>query len=138
MFMKKIFVIFLLLWIQLFSILACRSSSETGKGTDSSFTAKEWNRYSYSERRGKALYDHYCSHCHGFTGKGDGPNAIALDTAPRDLADSTYVSALPDTALKKEITFGGTNVLMPSFSHTLNDDEISFIVDYIRTLSNLK
>ena len=34
---------------------------------------------------GQALYQDYCATCHGETGKGDGPVAKALRTAPPDL-----------------------------------------------------
>ena len=35
---------------------------------------------------GRDLYDFYCASCHGKTGRGDGPNAKKLKTAPPDLA----------------------------------------------------
>ena len=112
--------------------------SRSVKG-DSTLQIDPWTHYSYSERRGKRLYDHYCSGCHGSSGMGDGLNGYALDPRPRRLADSVYVSARHDTTLKRSVILGGrgTNrsVLMPAFSHTLIDDEISFIVAYIRSFS---
>lgn len=38
----------------------------------------------------KEMFDTYCATCHGVTGKGDGPAALALKKAPADL---TRISA---------------------------------------------
>lgn len=34
---------------------------------------------------GRALYERHCEHCHGVTGRGDGPDAEIFVTRPRDL-----------------------------------------------------
>jgi hypothetical protein len=129
----------------LFIIIGCRPSSESAgdpeklqsPSSDSTLQADPWIKYSYSERRGKLLYEHYCSHCHGILGRGDGFNAFTLNPRPRILADSSYSSALDDTTLNRTIAHGGRgvnrSVLMPAFSHTLKSDEISSVVDYIQT-----
>lgn len=130
----------------LFMIIGCRPSSESAgdseklqsPSSDSTRQADPWIKYSYSERRGKLLYEHYCSNCHGILGRGSGFNAFTLHPRPRILADSSYGSALHDTTLNQTIAYGGRgvnrSVLMPAFSHTLKGDEISSVVDYIRTL----
>jgi mono/diheme cytochrome c family protein len=41
-----------------------------------------------------AAYARYCASCHGTTGRGDGPAAVALVPAPTDLTSSTL--ALPE------------------------------------------
>jgi mono/diheme cytochrome c family protein len=41
----------------------------------------------------QGMFREYCSSCHGLTGKGDGPAAAALKTAPADL---TKISARND------------------------------------------
>lgn len=132
--------------ILLLMIIGCSPSSESAADSkklhstriDSTHQADPWIKYSYSERRGKLLYEHYCSHCHGILGKGNGFNAFTLNPRPRILADSSYGSALHDTTLNQTIANGGRgvdcSVLMPSFSHTLKGDEISSLVDYIRTI----
>ena len=38
-----------------------------------------------SPASGKEMYVSYCASCHGVTGKGDGPAAVALKVAPPDL-----------------------------------------------------
>ena len=37
---------------------------------------------------GRKLFVHYCSHCHGLKGYGNGYNALHMDPRPRDLTDS--------------------------------------------------
>ena len=123
-------------------LTGCRSSSDMkgASGSTGIDTADPWIRYSYSERRGKTLYDHYCSHCHGMGGRGDGANAVTLNPSPGNLADSTFMAAKDDTTLIKRIASGKNgddpSVLMPRYSKTLTNDEIAFIVAYIRTFSN--
>jgi hypothetical protein len=126
-------------------MFGCRSSSQKSREeiqADSTLQAVVWEKYSYPERRGKALYEQYCSNCHGVEGGGEGLNAFALDPRPRRLADSVFVSVMHDSVLSRSIVIGGRgigrSVLMPAYAHTLKDEEISFIVDYIRTLSSKK
>ncbi|MEK6572509.1 MAG: cytochrome c, partial [Bacteroidota bacterium] len=50
---------------------------------------------------GKALYEKYCSTCHGLEGKGEGAAAVYLSPKPRDFTEgifkfqSTPAGALP-------------------------------------------
>ncbi|MFH1941531.1 MAG: cytochrome c [bacterium] len=129
-------------------MLGCNPSSRTSGNAaedqsidaDSTLQKDFWVAYTYPERRGKVLYEQYCSNCHGVEGGGDGLNAYTLDPRPRRLADSVFVSVLYDSLLSRSIAVGGRgigrSVLMPAYTHTLKVEEISFIVDYIRTLSS--
>jgi mono/diheme cytochrome c family protein len=93
----------------------------------------------YAQRQGKYIYGRYCAVCHGDQGAGDGFNAYNLDPKPHSLADSTYVAALSDEALSQVIALGGRgvnkSVLMPAYDGTLNQDQISYLVAYIRRLA---
>lgn len=104
---------------------------------DSTAPPDPWKIYTYDERRGKQLYDHYCIICHGEHGEGDGFNSYTLDPRPHSLTDSAYVSALSDATLEQIIAFGGRgvnrSVLMPSYQNTLTPDQITYTVKYIRT-----
>ena len=133
-----------IVYLLIFSIcflIGCRSSSDMKGESESTRAASsdQWIRYSYSERRGKTLYDHYCSHCHGLGGRGDGANAYTLDPKPRNLADSTFKDAIDDTTLVKRIALGRNaeylSALMPTYAKTLTIDEITFIGDYICTFT---
>ena len=98
-----------------------------------------WTKYSFSERQGRQLYNKYCVVCHGSTGGGDGFNSFNLNPKPKSLADSAYNKALSNESIKKIIAYGGggmnRSVLMPSYQNTLNNNEIQYLVQYIRTFS---
>jgi len=89
--------------------------------------------------KGKALYETYCTSCHGMSGKGDGPAAVSLRPKPRDLTDATYMSSLNDQYFYDVINKGGTAVgkspFMPAWGNTLSDEDIADIISYIRSLS---
>lgn len=94
---------------------------------------------SYEQRQGKQLYDKFCAVCHGDQGGGDGFNAFNLDPRPRSLADSSYMAALSDPALAQVIALGGRgvnrSVLMPAYQYTFKQNQIAYLVDYVRTFS---
>lgn len=90
-------------------------------------------------RAGKEKYDLLCAMCHGNTGKGDGPAAVALTPKPRSLADPQYMKGLKDEHLFKVIKDGGTAVgkssLMPPFGAQLKEEDIRNVVAYLRELA---
>ncbi|RMI13309.1 MAG: cytochrome c [Calditrichaeota bacterium] len=135
----------LALWV------ACRQSpsstpaapESTGETTGDTVAAIDpWKYYSYEERWGKRLYDHYCAVCHGENGEGDGFNAYNLDPRPHSLADSAYMAALSDKMLREVIAFGGRgvnkSVLMPAYRQTLTPEQIDYVIAYIRTFTKKK
>jgi mono/diheme cytochrome c family protein len=87
---------------------------------------------------GAGLYHANCSMCHGFTGRGDGP------VLARMISQYSYVPAmdvnlrgprvqdLPDDAIGSLISNGV--VVMPAFQGLLTPEEISLLVQHIRTL----
>jgi cytochrome c oxidase cbb3-type subunit III len=80
----------------------------------------------------------FCSKCHGTDGKGDGPQADALATKPRDFTDCARMKALTDDTLFTAIKQGGEAVHlskdMPAWKDGMEDDEIHDLVAYVRTL----
>ena len=81
---------------------------------------------------GKALYQTYCTPCHGTKGKGDGPAAAALTPKPADHT-SQALSKETDGSLFYKISEGRTP--MPKYKEALKDNQRWMLVDYIRTLS---
>lgn len=87
---------------------------------------------------GKALYQSYCSHCHGLSGQGDG--AVAKDQAVvKPPSYSNGVSSrggamkdLTDGKIYHTITYGLNN--MGSHSSQLNSEERWKIVLYVHEL----
>ena len=127
--------------------ISCSSSSNNDKPNnnnnsteaDTLQTIDLWTKYSYTERRGILLFEHYCANCHGIKGAGDGFNKYTLTKPPQNFTDSAFSLNLSNDELKRVISLGGkgTNgsVLMPGYIKTLSENEISFLVDYIRTFS---
>jgi mono/diheme cytochrome c family protein len=90
-------------------------------------------------KAGKTKYDANCVGCHGAAGKGDGPAAAALNPKPGDMTDAKAMKALTDKYLFDIIKDGGASQkkspIMPASGKKLNDQEISDIVAYIRSIA---
>ena len=88
---------------------------------------------------GATLYADYCWTCHGKTGKGDGPIAVAYKPRPRNLTDRTHMSKRTDYDLYNVISQGGPAVdravTMPAWGAVLAPQEMWDLIAYIRQLS---
>jgi cytochrome c oxidase cbb3-type subunit 2 len=94
-----------------------------------------------AELKGEALYQKYCSICHGSEGKGDGHAAFFMAPKPRDFSSGLFKlrSTLPgeppsENDLLATVTKGMHGSLMPSFE-PLSDRERKELVAYIKTLA---
>jgi len=88
---------------------------------------------------GKQTYEALCASCHGSTGKGDGPAAVALPVKPRNHTDGNYMNTLKDEYLIKIIKEGGAAMgkspLMPPWGGQLKDQDLHNVVLFIRSLA---
>lgn len=86
----------------------------------------------------RQTYQWYCTQCHGIKGKGDGINAKLLTVPPRNHTKAEYLETRTDEQLFEAIKFGGLSVgrapCMPAWGHTLDEDVIHSLVQYIREL----
>ncbi len=94
-----------------------------------------------AELKGDALYQKYCSICHGSEGRGDGHAAFFMSPKPRDFSSGRFKlrSTLPgeppsDSDLLATITKGMHGSLMPSFE-PLPEQERKHLVTYVRSLA---
>ncbi len=78
------------------------------------------------------LWKQQCASCHGATGLGDGPAAIA--TRPPSLASADWQKAITDAQIAKMITTGKGK--MPKFD--LPEVVVKALVIHIRTLGPVK
>ncbi len=89
-------------------------------------------------QKGKPLFAHYCAHCHGLAGDGDGFNAEFLDKEPAELSGSKFQAKKTNHQIYKVISQGGASArkshLMPVFGKTLSEAEIWALVAYVRDL----
>jgi mono/diheme cytochrome c family protein len=106
--------------------------------------------------KGRELYSHYCSHCHGENGRqNEGYNWSSMpDPKPKDLSNKSEMSTFKDEEIfgtisrdmKDTSPEGGDKIgddefavpTMPTFKYTLSEDEIWSIVAYVRTLHGMK
>ena len=104
--------------------------------------------------KGKKLYNHYCSHCHGESGhQGEGFNWERMpDPRPKNLAAEAEMSTFSDKEIFDTISREMRNTsdqkvlddmnyfavpTMPTFKYTLSEEEIWSIVSYVRTLHGM-
>jgi mono/diheme cytochrome c family protein len=88
---------------------------------------------------GRDIYVTHCAACHGAEGRGDGPSAAAFASKPSDLTDGRLMNPLPDEFLSNVIRHGGPAEglapTMPPFDRTLSADQISQVVQYLRSVA---
>jgi copper resistance protein D len=72
--------------------------------------------------RGAAIYQRWCSACHGVTGHGDGPLGPSLATKPADLIE--HLQRHREGDVYWWIAHGKPGTPMPAFSPPLSDTEI--------------
>lgn len=89
--------------------------------------------------QGAHWFSFYCIHCHGWTGKGDGPTAGMLDPRPRNLTNGKYTNYISNVDLFAMVKGGGAarnlSDLMPPWGNVLQDQDIWNVVAFIRTLA---
>jgi mono/diheme cytochrome c family protein len=83
---------------------------------------------------GKNTYTTYCTHCHGFTGLGDGWDADYLDVKPANFT-SPDVRGLGEGDWFSRVSFGLQNSSMPAWGEWMPEQErwnaISYALKYI-------
>ena len=107
--------------------------------------------------QGRKLFMHYCVHCHGPSGSGNGYNAVHMDPRPRDLTDSQeeFLTTMSDQEVfdvfsRDMVSFEDFEEEfedeedfdlmlfvppnMPTFKYTLSEKERWALVAFIRTL----
>ncbi|MGE5758971.1 MAG: FTR1 family protein [Gemmatimonadota bacterium] len=84
--------------------------------------------------RGAELYRQHCASCHGDAGRGDGPGARGLSPPPADLADRHVMGDVSRLDLYRQLLLGVAGTAMPSFEHTLSDEDRWAVAAYAVTL----
>ena len=86
---------------------------------------------------GAALFKRQCVMCHGAAGLGDGPAAKNLKGKLPSMADKAVMSKLTDAQIHQAISEGKKSEIgnMPGLAKRLMPEEITDIVNYVRTLA---
>lgn len=92
---------------------------------------------SFSVKDGRRLYNHYCAPCHGESGDGFGQYlAYGLEPTPPDFTTPGFFEERSDKILFLSISEGtvsiGKSNLCPPWGKTFREEEISFLVNYIK------
>ena len=92
---------------------------------------------------GKAIYDKWCSGCHGDTGAGDGYGAKTMLPHPRDFTKAVYKirttasGEIPtDDDLLHVIEVGMPGTAMPEWKSRLSAGEIGAVIQYLKSFSS--
>jgi mono/diheme cytochrome c family protein len=84
--------------------------------------------------RGRDTYMRACAPCHGRSGRGDGPSAVAF--TPRNHTDAEVMEQLADADIARVIQRGGAQQGMPYMPAQPNyrGEELLELVAYVRSL----
>jgi cbb3-type cytochrome c oxidase subunit III len=80
---------------------------------------------------GAKIYKQHCATCHGNDGRAK--SLKGRFKGATNLTDPAWQAAVTDTRIEDTITVG-KNGRMPGFRNTLNPDEITALVAFVRTL----
>ena len=141
-------VIFLSSFVFLFIFIALTSTDElvrpdvkpakvdsSGSSTTSSSDVEKFLKSSPELlQKGTVLYTAQCTACHGISGKGDGPAAVALNPKPRDFTSGYWNLGGAPSQVFKTLSEGSPGTSMPPFSGLSVEDRFA-LVHYIRSLS---
>ncbi len=83
--------------------------------------------------RGAEIYQTQCAQCHGALGRGDGPQAAALDPVPANLASSALHDQSP-LDFYRRITIGVVGTAMPAYEATLSAEDRWAVASYASLL----
>lgn len=84
--------------------------------------------------RGYEIYMSQCLSCHGLQGRGDGPRSYSTPIKPRNLKEEAWKYGDDEDAIRRIITKGGTNGVMPAFEATIKGRDLDAIIKYCRQL----
>jgi mono/diheme cytochrome c family protein len=81
---------------------------------------------------GRSVYERQCVACHGKSGKGDGPAAVALNPRPADLTNLERMATINDDSLVLVIAKGRKG--MPAYGKLLTQEQVLEVANYLRSL----
>ena len=83
--------------------------------------------------RGRAVYSKNCSVCHGEKGDGRSRAQFSLNPPPLDFTSPGAKAQLTEQRMVTSVTYGRPDTAMAGFKTQLSKEDISAVVEYIRT-----
>lgn len=90
--------------------LSAACGGDPSDGTAPPQAAPEAVPVATGDNEAKQLFESLCFTCHGLTGQGDGPGAVAFNPKPRAFSDLAWQDSVTDDHIKKVIVYGGAAV----------------------------
>lgn len=99
---------------------------------------------------GAQFYERDCTGCHGLTGQGDGPGAVAIeqqnniqtgdhgmaaDRAPKDFTDLGAQAGASDLLYYGKMVRGGMGTSMPYWGTIYNEEELWAVIAHLRSFA---
>jgi mono/diheme cytochrome c family protein len=132
--MKK--VLFIILMLSALMLAACGGGGEEAPAAldavPAEFAGKTNPLGSDAATAGAEVFKINCESCHGPQGHGDGPAGVALDPAPKNLAE--LQARAGDDYLFWRINTGKEGTSMVPWKGILTDEQIWQAIAFIRTL----
>lgn len=83
---------------------------------------------------GRSLFEGHCAACHGILGDGTGMEGNGMSPPPTSFRDPAALSALTDSDLEQAILAGTPNTGMRAFGTVLTSDDVTALIQYLRSL----
>ena len=129
-----------------------RGIDESSLGADYNAWVNQWNSLTRPETatgetlvagadpaQGAHWFSFYCVHCHGWSGKGDGPTAAMLDPRPRNQTNGKYMNHISNLEIFAVIKGGGParnlSEAMPAWGNVIQDQDIWNVVAFLRAVA---
>lgn len=134
-------VLFVVLMLMAFVLAACSSSNGSSSGAETvatlvsvpvDFAGKTNPLDADAASAGAEVFKINCEGCHGPQGHGDGPAGVALDPAPKNLAE--LQAQVGDDYLFWRINTGKEGTAMVPWKGILTEEQIWQVISFIRTL----
>jgi mono/diheme cytochrome c family protein len=107
--------------------------------SDSGGSAAAAAAHAVATPEAQTMFKSRCTPCHGDTGHGDGPGAIALNPKPRNYTDATWQKSVTDEQIRKTILYGGAAVgkspAMPANPDLDGKPELDGLVAVVRNFN---
>lgn len=87
-----------------------------------------------SVARGQAVFNEFCTGCHGLRADGRGPQALNLIPKPQNLRNKSFVDYLDDERVFSAISGGVRGTSMPAFEMMLSSNQRWDVINFIRSL----